>query len=64
MDSKMRLLTSNIDATNRAVADLKNQITGKKQSIERDQGEMDRYQNEVVRLDREIGELMRNRQAP
>ena len=61
MDSRMRLLTSNMDATNRTIADLKNQITGKKQNIERDQSEMDRFQNEVVRLDREIGEMMRNR---
>ena len=58
----MRTLTATIDSTNRALADLKAQITGKKQAIERDQVEMEKYQNEVVRLDQEIGELMRNRQ--
>ena len=64
MDNKMRLLVSNMDANNKAMGDLRSQITGKKQSIERDQGEMEKYQNEVVKLDREIGELMRKRQAP
>lgn len=62
MDARMRALGTSIDASNRALTDLKAQIVGKKQSIERDQAEMDKYQNEVVRLDREIGELMRNRQ--
>ncbi len=61
LDGKMRQLSANMDATNRALADLRTQITGKKQSIERDQGEMEKYQSEVVRLDREIGELMKRR---
>ncbi|MDG6981641.1 MAG: hypothetical protein JRN51_11100 [Nitrososphaerota archaeon] len=61
LDSRMRILASSMDTTNRGLADLKNQITSKKQGIERDQAEMDRFQSEVVRLDREIGELMRNR---
>ncbi len=61
MDGRMRLLMTNMDQTNRSINDLKNQITGKKQSIERDQGEMEKYQEEVVRLDREIGELMKQR---
>jgi len=51
-----------MEMTNRALSDLKAKITGKKQSIGRDQTEMEKFQNEVVRLDREIGELMRNRQ--
>ena len=61
MDARMRALTTTIEATNRSLGDLKSQILGKKQAIERDQTEMDKFQNEVVRLDREIGELMRNR---
>ena len=62
LDARLRALTASIEANNRTLTDLKSQIMGKKQSIERDQAEMDKYQNEVVRLDREIGELMRNRQ--
>lgn len=61
MDGRMRLLMTNMEQTTRATNDLKNLITSKKQSIERDQAEMDRYQEEVVRLDREIGELMKQR---
>ena len=62
MDARMRALNATIDATNRSLTDLKAQVMAKKQAIERDQAEMDKFQNEVVRLDREIGELMRNRQ--
>lgn len=61
MDTRMRLLTTTMDQTNRGLNDLKGQITTKKQSIERDQVEMEKYQEEVVRLDREIGELMKQR---
>ncbi len=61
MDGRMRILMTTIDQTGRSVSDLKNQITTKKQSIERDQSEMNKYQEEVVRLDREIGELMKRR---
>jgi chromosome segregation ATPase len=61
MDNRMRLLMTNMDQTNRGLNDLKGQITMKKQSIERDQLEMEKYQEEVVRLDREIGELMKQR---
>jgi len=61
MDSRMRQLTTNMDQTNRGLNDLKSQIVGKKQGIERDQAEMEKFQEEVVRLDREIGELMKQR---
>jgi chromosome segregation ATPase len=61
MDDRMRQLTATMDATNRAMAELKAQIAGKRQGVERDQIEMEKYQNEVVRLDREIGELMKQR---
>lgn len=61
MDGRMKLLMTNMDGTNRAINDLKSQVMGKKQNIERDQAEMERYQGEVVRLDREIGELMKKR---
>ncbi len=61
MDGRMRQLATNMDATGRNMADLRTQITGKKQSIERDQNEMNKFQEEVVRLDREIGELMKQR---
>ena len=61
MDSRMRQLMTAMDATNRSLLDLKNQVTTKKQGIERDQNEMNKFQDEVVRLDREIGELMKQR---
>jgi len=61
IDSKLRQLATSMDSTNRALADLRTQISGKKQAIERDQVEMAKYQDEVVRLDREIGELMKRR---
>ena len=61
IDGRLRQLANSMDTTNRALADLKTQIAGKKQSIEKDQAEMAKYQDEVVRLDREIGELMRRR---
>jgi len=61
IDGRLRQLTTSMDSTNHALADLRTQITGKKQAIERDQAEMAKYQDEVVRLDREIGELMKRR---
>jgi chromosome segregation ATPase len=61
LDGKMRQLATSMDATNRAIVDLRAQIAGKKQAIGRDQEEMVKYQNEVLRLDHEIGELMKNR---
>ena len=61
MDGRMRALMTTIDQSGRSISDLRNQMAGKKQSIERDQGEMEKYQSEVVRLDREIGELMKRR---
>jgi chromosome segregation ATPase len=61
MDNRMRILTTTMDQANRGLNDLKNQIAIKKQSIQRDQVEMEKYQEEVVRLDREIGELMKQR---
>ena len=61
IDGRLRLLAASMDSMNRALADLRTQITGKKQAIERDQAEMAKYQDEVVRLDREIGELMKRR---
>ena len=62
MDARMRALAATIETTNRSLNDLKAQITGKKQSIERDQTEMVKFQNVVVRFDGEIGVLMMNRQ--
>jgi chromosome segregation ATPase len=64
MDSRMRVLMANMDGTTRSINDLKTQITGKKQGIDRDQNEMEKFQEEVVRLDREIGELMKRRSGP
>lgn len=61
MDSRMRQLATNMDATNRTVATLRSQVASKKQSIERDQLEMTKFQDDVVRLDHEIGELMKRR---
>jgi len=61
IDGRLKQLAASMDSTNRALADLRTQITGKKQAIERDQAEMAKYQDEVVRLDREIGELMKRR---
>jgi len=61
IDGRLRQLATSMDSTNRALADLRTQITGKRQAIERDQAEMAKYQDEVVRLDREIGELMKRR---
>jgi chromosome segregation ATPase len=61
IDGRLRQLATTMDSTNRALVDLRTQITGKKQAIEKDQAEMAKYQDEVVRLDREIGELMKRR---
>ena len=61
IDDRMRQLALTMDSTNRGLIDLKAQITGKKQAIERDQSEMAKYQDEVVKLDQEIGELMKRR---
>jgi len=61
IDGRLRQLATSMDSTNRVLADLRTQVTGKKQAIERDQAEMAKYQDEVVRLDREIGELMKRR---
>ena len=61
IDGRLRQLSTSMDSMNRALADLRTQISGKKQAIERDQAEMAKYQDEVVRLDREIGELMKRR---
>ena len=61
VDGRLRQLATSMDSTSRAIADLRSQITGKKQAIERDQAEMAKYQDEVVKLDREIGELMKRR---
>jgi chromosome segregation ATPase len=61
IDGRLRQLATSMDSTNRALADLRTQITGRRQAIERDQAEMAKYQDEVVRLDREIGELMKRR---
>ena len=61
MDSRMRQLTTRMDATNRSLTNLKTQVASKKQSIDRDQAEMVDFQESVVRLDREIGELMKRR---
>ena len=61
IDGRMRQLATTMDSANRSLIDLKAQIAGKKQAIERDQAEMAKYQDEVVRLDQEIGELMKRR---
>jgi chromosome segregation ATPase len=61
MEARLRELSGRLDASNQALSSLRSQATLKKQSIERDQSEMERYQEEVVRLDRQIGELMKRR---
>jgi len=57
----MRDLAGRLDQTNRTLSSLKSQVTAKKQSISRDQNEMETYQEDVVKLDRQIGELMKRR---
>ena len=61
MEARLRELSGRLDATNQTLESLRSQTTVKKQNIQRDQSEMERYQEEVVRLDRQIGELMKRR---
>ena len=61
MDSRMRALATKMDATSRALTNLKTQVATKKQNIDRDQADMQEFQESVVKLDREIGELMKRR---
>jgi hypothetical protein len=57
----MKDFSTKLETTDRTFAPLKFQVTTKRQSIERDQSEMERFREEVVKLDRQIGELMKHR---
>jgi chromosome segregation ATPase len=61
MEGRLRDLSGRLEATNQSLSSLRSQATTKKQSIQKDQSEMESYQDEVVRLDRQIGELMKRR---